>query len=247
MTEAPYASGTVLPGSLLAGGTPTRPDPLLASMLAAEVRRPEDPLRLRQGVVTAIDAGPPPSITLNLGGTDVPGCRYLQGYVPHVGDVVWCLRNGLDVIALGTLPQNDSAAMRLTQFAGDGTQTSTTSTTGAAMGAAGAQGIFTAPPSGIVEFTVGAQLRCATAGQSAVMGFEVKAGSTIGSGTVFLAHDINKGVLNANTQNIRTSMTFPVTGLTPFAVYNTRTVMFTTNAAATAFFAWTFLSIRPSP
>lgn len=247
MTDAPvYSSGTVLPGSVLAG-VPTAPDPLIASMLAAEVSRREEPVRLRQGTVTALSLSGIPTITVNLGGTDIPGCRYFYGYVPHVGDVVWCLKNGLDVLVIGTLVTNDSAAMRLIQFAGDGTQFTTSSTTGASMGTAGAQGTFVAPPSGTVEVTVGGQIASDTAGQAAVMTFEVKTGTTIGSGTVHQALNINKGILNANTQNIRTSMTFPVTGLTPGADYNTRTILMTTNSAAVARAAWTFLSIRPSP
>lgn len=102
-----YSSGTVLPGALLQGTAPVRPDPLISTMLAREVAKEEDPVKLRQGTVSAMDLvwGPTatPSLTINLGGKDIPGCRFINGYQPRLGDVVWCLRNGLDVLVIGSL------------------------------------------------------------------------------------------------------------------------------------------------
>jgi hypothetical protein len=144
-------------------------------------------------------------------------------------------------------PGYTSSAMRTLAFAGDGTQVTTTSTAGIAMGASGAQGTFVAPPSGIVEVEVMGQLGSSTDGQAAGCSFEVKTGATIGSGTVIDAASINKAALCANNQVVRSSQTHLVSGLTPGSTYNIRTILFSGVGTNTARCAWTRLIVRPSP
>jgi len=140
-----------------------------------------------------------------------------------------------------------SGAMRPKFFDGDGSAFATTSLTGVAMGASGAQGTFVAPPSGIVEVTVASQLRTVTTvGQSAIVGFEIKDGAVIGSGGSIQAFDANKAVLNANLGQVRSERTYQVTGLTAGATYNIRTICATTSAGSQAQAAWNSLIVRPS-
>ena len=63
--------------------------------------RDPTPVKWRQAVVTAVDVGPPATYTLELGGatTTIPGVRSLVPLV--VGDTVWCVRNGTDLLIVG--------------------------------------------------------------------------------------------------------------------------------------------------
>jgi hypothetical protein len=74
----------------------------LASTLAA---RPAERRKLRQGVVNAVAAGPPPTLTVTLsaGSVQLTGVRYFASYSPVVGDTVWLEQNGTDLIATGIL------------------------------------------------------------------------------------------------------------------------------------------------
>jgi hypothetical protein len=137
-----------------------------------------------------------------------------------------------------------SSRMQTRAFAGDGTTATTTSTTGDVMGASGAQGTFTAPASGIIEVTVMAELWSSVAGEVAACSFEVREGSTVGSGTVVDAAAITKAALSKSDQGVRSSMAYLVTGLVPGSVYNIATLLFA--GASTASAAWARLHVRPS-
>lgn len=69
----------------------------LASLLAPD--RKVD-LQLRQGVVYSVEYG---TITVQLSGSPLPigNIRYLNSYVPVVGESVWLIKNGPDLIAIG--------------------------------------------------------------------------------------------------------------------------------------------------
>jgi hypothetical protein len=54
-------------------------------------------------VVSAVNAGPPPTVDLLLGGITVGPVRVLSSYFPRAGDTVWCRQNGTDVFILGAL------------------------------------------------------------------------------------------------------------------------------------------------
>ena len=76
----------------------------LASMLQPdESPGPEAKLKRRQGVVSAIAAGPPPTLTVTIGGTAVAGVRYFDWYLPTVGDVVFLDFDGATPVVVGKL------------------------------------------------------------------------------------------------------------------------------------------------
>ena len=62
--------------------------------------------RRRQAVVAAINAGPPVTVDLTLGGVTVGPVRFLSSYVPTVGDTVWCLQDDTDLLVLGVLRED---------------------------------------------------------------------------------------------------------------------------------------------
>lgn len=67
-------------------------------------RRDISDLRLFQVVVAAV--APDHTIDVYLNGTSefpVGGVRYLDSYVPVIGDVAWALKNGPDIIVIGSL------------------------------------------------------------------------------------------------------------------------------------------------
>jgi hypothetical protein len=54
---------------------------------------------LRFGVVKAITGK---TLTVTLGGIDIPLIAHLKSYTPHVGDRVWLLHQGSTLVALGS-------------------------------------------------------------------------------------------------------------------------------------------------
>lgn len=89
---------------------------------------------------------------------------------------------------------------------------------------------FTAPPSGKVYLTVTGQIECAVNGNTALLGYEVRTGGTVGSGTVVLGASFNRAVETSKAVNagaaarITASNRFLATGLTPGATYNVQTM-----------------------
>ena len=119
-------------------------------------------------------------------------------------------------------------------FVSDGSTFTTTSTAGVAMGSAGAQGVFEAPPSGELILWVSGQAKASVDGQPAAISFEVRKGLSIGSGTSVVARNIDRAFLNAGTQYVRGSMPYTVDGLTPGNDYNVRTIAFSGSGSSTA-------------
>jgi hypothetical protein len=70
----------------------------------AEAMLPDpNQLRLRQGTVSQVNSTDPPTVDVFLGDTIVPAARYMDGYIPLVGDSVWVMRNGPDSLVVGDL------------------------------------------------------------------------------------------------------------------------------------------------
>lgn len=86
----------------------------------------------------------------------------------------------------------------------------------------GAQGTFVAPNSGKVRITVGGFIKAGTAGQPAQLGWDLRAGATIGSGTMVQAMANTNAVGNYNNQYVNATTSTIVTGLTPGDTYNLR-------------------------
>ncbi len=109
----------------------------------------------------------------------------------------------------------------------------TTSTSPTSCGNAGGSGTFKGPKSGCVLVYVTAHCKIATAGQAVFVSYQLRTGSTVGSGTLIQDHDEDNSVLTFDTQYIRATVVSKVTGLTDGADYNIRQV-FSSGAGATA-------------
>lgn len=73
---------------------------------AAKKPLPNAPaLRLMWGIVTAITAGPTPTLSVEMAGNSVAstGVTFLNSYYPIVGDYVYCAWYGSDLVVLGKI------------------------------------------------------------------------------------------------------------------------------------------------
>lgn len=69
--------------------------------------------RLRQGTLLDITSASNGLVTIFLGSdtaTPIPGVPFLTSYWPTVGDVVWVLQNGTDILVIGRLTASQAAA-----------------------------------------------------------------------------------------------------------------------------------------
>lgn len=85
---------------------------------------------------------------------------------------------------------------------------------------------FVAPPSGSVMVSVSGYIQCGAAATQVILSFEVRQGSTVGSGTVIYAADGNRGlrVGRAISNELTATRRNRVFGLTPGTTYNVRTM-----------------------
>ncbi|MEV5629191.1 hypothetical protein [Micromonospora tulbaghiae] len=113
---------------------------------------------------------------------------------------------------------------------------------------------FTAPPSGKVYVFVSASLatNAVTSTAGAWLSFEVRAGSTVGSGTVALAADDTRAAGPWRPNNPASGYKYApasarilVTGLTAEGSYNVRTMFRTDDGSATAAVLNRYLTVEP--
>lgn len=79
--------------------------------LAAELQKGQqlgfDPASVRKAIITAVDlTSTPPVVSIQLSGdttTTIPGVRVFRSYTPVVNDVALILKQGNDLLALGTV------------------------------------------------------------------------------------------------------------------------------------------------
>jgi hypothetical protein len=97
-------------GSVRYGPSPSAPEPTATSQVIRDLVTvltgefaPANQLALRQATVVALGAAPGTVNVKVAGSTTIPGARYLETYVPRVGDTVWALRNGPDTLVVGAL------------------------------------------------------------------------------------------------------------------------------------------------
>jgi hypothetical protein len=179
-------------------------------------------LRLQAATVSAIDADGTVDISLN-GATvaDVPtlgSARFVTGQAVQV----LSYRGSLLVLGGSGKPSGQSVSA----------VGSTTSSTAAAVGTSfvnsltgtGIHGVvFIAPPSGKVDVVGRAVGSNATASGFVLLDFEIRAGSTIGSGAVARAsNNSTAGVFQSSTASQQATLVTGdvVSGLTPGTVYN---------------------------
>jgi hypothetical protein len=127
-----------------------------------------------------------------------------------------------------------------------GTTTSTTFTAtltgGTACGAS-----FVAPVSGIVIVHNSSVVDSSDAAQRSYCTIQIRAGGTIGSGTVFLAAADANAIYNLGVNDNCYGRALRVTGLTAGATYNCQQLFRSANAAATASFLNKHLIVQPVP
>lgn len=120
------------------------------------------------------------------------------------------------------------------------TNGSTTSTSTSNADPQPAQGVFTAPPSGTVFITVDGVIENSQNGSPAFLGWQLREGGTIGSGTAILGSSTERALRTGAAVNTggsaqaAASRRFLVSGLTPGAEYNVRTTLWV-GSSGTAF------------
>lgn len=105
---------------------------------------------------------------------------------------------------------------------------------------------FTAPLSGRVVVMWGCVVR-ATAGTGfGVASYEMRTGSTIGSGTVVVSPSLDRGAQNSGVTTVASSTFHIVTGLTPGDDYNVQ-LMYVSQTGTTSGFARRRILVIPIP
>jgi hypothetical protein len=105
--------------------------------LARELERQPAGATLSWGVIAAVSAGPPKTVSVNVSGstTATTGIRYLASYTPTVGDVVVMVANGPDLLVIGSINPavtgggTGTVTINAAKIALLGTQTLTTGST----------------------------------------------------------------------------------------------------------------------
>jgi hypothetical protein len=219
------------------------------------------PVQVLEGTVTAVAAGPPPSVSCRVDGVVTPGLRYLTGWTPMVGQKVIVQQVGTDRFVVGPLAA--AAGAGYASKAGDtftgpvvmqGTlaaaslrhvealvnvNESTTSTAYADLATVGPDVTFTAPPSGIVLVVLSATIGNGTTGTGGWMGFERRQGTTV----VSTPFDSNALLISGYTA--RASAAYAWGGLTPGVSYTAR-AKYKSAGGAPSFLARR-LTVIPSP
>jgi hypothetical protein len=199
--------------------------PIDLSMIKKKLNPPpdgQDVLRLKVGVVAAIDADGTVDLTLN--GTTVTNVPCLGSAQFAVGQTVQVLSYRGSLLVLGGSGAPAAQAVSATGGNGDtGTTTNTSFITALSGGTASWGVAFIAPPSGRVLVTCKAAAFNNTANSYAVLDFQVRLGSTVNAGTIFrnvsedTAGVIRSGVANQQCTIVASDV---ISGLTPGAVYN---------------------------
>jgi len=166
-----------------------------------------------------------PQVTFD-GESALTAKRYqcLSPYHPKKADRVLMAPAGHTYVILGSL----SWVPWVPPVSADGTDiTAITSTTPAA-GSPVVGTTFTAPPSGRVWVNLSGGLYAEAASTEVILGWELRTGGTIGSGTVVSGYaangDLGISTGRGITSQITTTRREPVSGLTPGSVYNVRTM-----------------------
>lgn len=139
------------------------------------------PLRVRQGIISAVNTASVPNtcdVTLTGASDTTPGARFFAFYRPRVGDVVFCLQNGPDVLILGDL---NPVIADPKQFNDNNTHnTSVQIGAGGAIGSNPASGTFYTSKSGIIVVETGGLLYSNATGVRCNLGYRVYEGASAG-------------------------------------------------------------------
>lgn len=180
----------------------------------------QDVAKLRAAVVAAYDTADG-TVDLTLNGATIPNVPVLSGAAFAVGTTVQVLSYRGSLLVIGA----SGVGAQPVEATGSTTNGSTTSTSYTnTLTTTGIHGVaFIAPPSGKVQIIGRAAAGNTTVGQYAQLDWEVRNGSTIGSGTLFRTANNNTAAVHlSSTASGQGSLNISglLTGLTPGANYN---------------------------
>jgi hypothetical protein len=203
----------------------------------------QDELKLRVGTVAAIDAAG--LVTLTLNGVAVPGVPSLSGARFAVGTVVQVLsyRGSLLIIGAG-----NSATAQPVEATGSTTNgTYASGSYGNSLTTTGIHGVaFIAPPSGKIQIIGRAMGGNNNAGSYTQLDYEVRQGSTVGSGTVVRTNNNTAGIHQSATASAQGTIVTGglFSGLIPGAAYNA-CLTYATGGAGTASYNRRQIAVYP--
>lgn len=138
---------------------------------------------------------------------------------------------------------NDTFGVTVTDVQTTAGTTTSTSYTNTLAGGTACGVVFTAPKSGAVVVHNSAFLDNSTTGRN-YLAFDIRTGSTIGSGTSFRAASDADMVASLGSNDMTMGRSVLVTGLTPGAIYNCQQA-FKTSSGTTASYSWKQLVVQP--
>lgn len=131
---------------------------------------------------------------------------------------------------------DDISGVPITQTATAAGSVSTTSLTYVAL--SGDPGLsFVAPSSGRVLVTIGAAMDGTVSDTYSTMGFQIRTGAVVGSGTIVRAANDDDVIAHQGLSDFAGGRTTLVTGLTAATTYNVQSLYKLLNGTGTAFFA----------
>ena len=174
---------------------------------------------------------------------------------PDRGSLIWYqAAESLRVVHDGEYIEiaNARSEMLPDQAFSDSNFTYTSSTPAPTATGAGSVGrSFTAPPSGMVFVSITGRIQSNIDGNLALLGWELRTGATLGSGSIRYAANANRAVIageavNTNAPSVNNATNrFLATGLTPAAVYNARAMHWSSSSGKTSQFWSRNLVIEP--
>lgn len=205
----------------------------------------QDVARLKTAVVAAYDSADG-TVDITLNGTTITNVPVLSGAAFAVGSNVQVLSYRGSLLIIGASGVG-AQAVEATGSTSNGTTTSTSYTN--TLTTTGIHGVaFVAPPSGKVQFIGRSSGGSSTVGQYAQLDYEVKTGSTVGSGSVIRATSNNTAsVFLSSTSGGQGPLNVSgiISGLTPGAVYNVALTYASSNGASTASFNRRYAAVYP--
>jgi hypothetical protein len=205
----------------------------------------QDVAKLRTAVVSAYDTADG-TVDITLNGATIPNVPVLSRAAFAVGTTVQVLSYRGSLLVIGA-SGNGAQPVEATGSTSNGTTTSTSYTN--SLTTTGTHGVaFIAPPSGKIQILGRASAGSSTVGQYAQLDYEVRTGSTIGSGTLVRTTNNNTAsVFLSSTSGGQGPLNISglLTGLTPGAVYNACLTYASSSGSSTASFNRRQIAVYP--
>lgn len=206
----------------------------------------QDVLRLRTATVAARDSSTG-RVSITLNGATITDVPALGDAAFSVGTIVQVLSYRGSMLIIGGSSVATAQPVEATGNTSNGTTTSTSYTN--TLTTTGIHGVaFIAPASGKVQFIGRSSGGSSTVGQYAQIDYEVRTGSTVGSGSVVRATtNDTASVFLSSTSGGQGPLNVSgiVSGLTPGAVYNVALTYASSNGASTASFNRRYTAVYP--